>query len=55
MRIISDFARDLGCPTPLFSSTAPLYAAAMSRGLDARDTASVCAVLEELAGLPSRR
>jgi 3-hydroxyisobutyrate dehydrogenase-like beta-hydroxyacid dehydrogenase len=55
MQIISDFARTIGCPTPLFSSTAPLYTAAMSQGHDARDTASVCAVLEDMAGLPKRR
>lgn len=55
MRIIGDFARAIGCPTPLFSSTVPLYAAAMSQGHEARDTASVCAVLEEMAGLPKRR
>jgi 3-hydroxyisobutyrate dehydrogenase-like beta-hydroxyacid dehydrogenase len=55
MRIIGEFARAIGCPTPLFSSTIPLYAAAMSQGHEARDTASVCAVLEDMAGLPERK
>lgn len=55
MRIIGDFARAIGCPTPLFSSSAPLYSAAMSQGHAAHDTASVCAVLENMAGLPKRK
>lgn len=55
MRIIGDFARAMGCPTPLFSSTVPLYAAALSQGHEARDTASICAVLEDMAGLPKRK
>jgi 3-hydroxyisobutyrate dehydrogenase-like beta-hydroxyacid dehydrogenase len=54
MRIISDFARNLGSPTPLFSATAPLYSAAMSQGHEGHDTGSVCAVLEDMAGLPKR-
>jgi len=49
MSIIGDFARKLECPTPLFSATAPIYTAAMASGLGAEDTASVCAVLENLA------
>ena len=55
MRIIGNFARAMGCPTPLFSSTVPLYAAALSQGHEARDTASICAVLEDMAGLPKRK
>ena len=48
MTIIGDFARQVGCPTPLFTATAPLYtAAATGRGTD--DTAAVCAVLERMA------
>jgi len=41
----------LGCPTPLFSATLPIYAAAMSNGHGADDTAAVCAVLEAMAGV----
>ena len=49
MTIISEFAREVGCPTPLFTATAPIYTAATAAGPD-RDTAAVCAVLEEMAG-----
>ena len=55
MRIIADFAAALNCPTPLFSSTEPLYTVAMEQGRGAQDTASVCAVLEAMAGLPERK
>jgi len=51
MQVIGDFARSLGCPTPLFSATEPIYAAAMSAGHAAEDTGSVCAVLEAMAGI----
>jgi L-threonate 2-dehydrogenase len=51
MAVIGDFARDLGCPTPLFNATAPIYAAAMANGHEAEDTGSVCAVLEAMAGI----
>ena len=49
MKIIGDFARTLGAPTPLFSATASIYDAAMEQGFAEADTASVCAVLERLA------
>jgi putative dehydrogenase len=49
MTIIGDFARKLECPTPLFSATTPIYTAAIASGFGAADTASVCAVLENLA------
>jgi putative dehydrogenase len=49
MTVIADFAREIGCPTPLFAATAPLYLAALAtRGGD-EDTGAVCAVLEEMA------
>ena len=51
MTVIGDFARSIGCPTPLFSATEPIYAAALSTGHGAEDTASVCAVLETMAGI----
>ena len=51
MSIIGAFAAGLGCPVPLFAATAPLYSAALSQGHGADDTASVCAVLEEMARL----
>jgi 3-hydroxyisobutyrate dehydrogenase-like beta-hydroxyacid dehydrogenase len=49
MTVIADFARKLECPTPLFSATTPIYLAAMAQGHGDADTASVCAVLEEMA------
>ena len=49
MKIIADFAAQLGVPTPLFSASASLYTAAMAQGFAKEDTASVCAVLERLA------
>jgi len=51
LAIIADFAREVGCPTPLFAASAPLYAAAVAMGHQAEDTAAVCAVLEEMAGI----
>jgi putative dehydrogenase len=51
MQVIGDYANKLGCPTPLFSATLPIYASAMSGGHAAHDTAAVCAVLEAMAGV----
>lgn len=50
MKIIAEFARALGSPTPLFSTTAGIYDAAMAQGFGDADTASVCAVLQKMAG-----
>jgi 3-hydroxyisobutyrate dehydrogenase-like beta-hydroxyacid dehydrogenase len=49
MTVIADFAREIGCPTPLFAATAALYTAATAMGRGKEDTAAVCAVLETLA------
>ncbi len=51
MDVIGSFAQSLGVPTPLFSATLPIYAAAMSTGHAMQDTASTCAVLEAMAGI----
>ncbi len=51
LAVIGEHAAQLGCPTPLMSATLPIYAAAMSTGHAAHDTAAVCAVLEEMAGV----
>jgi 3-hydroxyisobutyrate dehydrogenase-like beta-hydroxyacid dehydrogenase len=51
MQVIGDFAAALGCPTPLFSATQPIYDAALAAGHGPDDTASVCAVLEARAGV----
>jgi 3-hydroxyisobutyrate dehydrogenase-like beta-hydroxyacid dehydrogenase len=51
MAIIADYAKTIGSPTPLFDATGPLYARALADGHGAEDTAAVCAVLEQMAGL----
>ncbi|MEQ8192979.1 MAG: NAD(P)-dependent oxidoreductase [Rhodospirillales bacterium] len=51
MKIIMEFAAALGSPAPLLSACAPIYHAALSQGRGTEDTASVCAVLEEMARL----
>jgi 3-hydroxyisobutyrate dehydrogenase-like beta-hydroxyacid dehydrogenase len=51
MAVIGQYATALGCPTPLFSATIPVYSAAMSTGHAGHDTAAVCAVLENMAGV----
>lgn len=49
MDVIGRFATELGVPTPTFSATIPIYAAAQAQGLGGADTAAVCAVLEGMA------
>lgn len=49
--IIADFASDLDCPTPLFTAAAQYYLMAKNTGRADQDTASLCAVLEDLAGV----
>jgi len=51
MDVIGSFAQALGAPTPLFSATLPIYAAAMAMGYGEQDTAATCAVLEAMAGV----
>jgi 3-hydroxyisobutyrate dehydrogenase-like beta-hydroxyacid dehydrogenase len=46
MAIIAEFADDVGCETPLFTLTQPVYAEAMTMGLADQDTASVFEVLK---------
>ena len=55
MAIIGEFAREHECPTPLFAAAGALYNAAMAMGFENQDTASVCAVLEAIAGSPRTR
>ena len=49
MAIIAEFASDLGCETPLFSTTQPVYTKAMAMGLGNQDTAAVFEVLKAKA------
>jgi putative dehydrogenase len=51
LRVITDFAAEVSCPTPLFAACVPLFQAAIAAGLGAEDTAAVCAASEALAGL----
>src|SRR6266851_1855072 len=55
MAVIGDFARELGCPTPMFDATVPVYNKAMRTGHAEHDTAAVCAVLEKMAGVKRRK
>jgi len=55
MDVIGAFAKKLRVPTPLFSATLPVYAAALKRGHADDDTAAVCAVLEAKAGVKRRK
>ena len=50
MQIINDVARSVDCPMPLFTACIPLYNAAMAQGFGQSDTASVCEVLDVMAG-----
>jgi 3-hydroxyisobutyrate dehydrogenase-like beta-hydroxyacid dehydrogenase len=55
MDVIGAFAKKIRVPTPLFSATLPVYAAALKRGHGGDDTAAVCAVLEADAGVKRRK
>jgi L-threonate 2-dehydrogenase len=46
MAIIAEFADEVGCATPLFTLTQPVYAEAMAMGLGDQDTAAVFEVLK---------
>ena len=47
MAIIAEFADDVGCATPLFTLTQPVYTEAMAMGLGDQDTAAVFEVLKK--------
>ena len=50
MQVIGDMAKAVNCPTPLFSACGPIFNAAMAQGLSQHDTASVCEVIDAMAG-----
>ena len=50
MQVIGDMAKAVDCPMPLFTACVPIYSAAMAQGLSQHDTASVCEVLDAMAG-----
>jgi len=47
MEIIAEFAEEVGCTTPLFALTQPVYSRALSMGFGDRDTAAVFEVLKQ--------
>jgi L-threonate 2-dehydrogenase len=47
MAVIAEFADEVGCVTPLFTLTQPVYTQAMAMGLGEQDTASVFEVLKK--------
>ena len=47
MAIIAEFADQVGCATPLFTLTQPVYTEAMAMGLGDQDTAAVFEVLKK--------
>ena len=51
INIIRAFARRLKSPTPLFDASVPLYTAGLKQGRARQDTAAVCAILRQRAGL----
>ena len=51
IKLITEFAENLQCPIPLHSASAQIYTAALAHGLDKKDTAAVCSILEEMAVL----
>ncbi len=55
MQVIGDMAKSVDCPTPLFTTCASIYTAAMAQGLAQNDTASTAEVLALMSGQPKKR
>ena len=55
MQVIGGYARKIGVKTPIFDATKPIYVKAQKSGLGMKDTAAVCAVLEQMARLKRSR
>ena len=51
MKVIGEFAAELRCPVPLFTAGTDIYRSGLAKDMDKLDTASVCRVLEEMAGM----
>jgi 3-hydroxyisobutyrate dehydrogenase-like beta-hydroxyacid dehydrogenase len=49
LALIMDHARDVECPVPLMAATLPFYSAALAQGRAREDTASLFAVLRQMA------
>ena len=54
MAVIGEFAKAIGCPTPLFTATEGIYNTALNSGYAMQDTAAICAVMEKMAGVKRR-
>ena len=54
MTIIAEFADEVGCATPLFALTQPVYAQALAMGLGNQDTAAVFEVLKRTIVVPPK-
>ena len=54
MAIIAEFADEIGCSTPLFTLTQPVYAEALAMGLGDQDTAAVFEVLKKAVVKPPK-
>jgi 3-hydroxyisobutyrate dehydrogenase/glyoxylate/succinic semialdehyde reductase len=54
MAVIAEFADDVGCATPLFTLTQPVYAEALAMGLGDQDTAAVFEVLKKTIITPPK-
>jgi L-threonate 2-dehydrogenase len=52
MQVISDMAREVHCPTPLFHASAALYTAAMAMGFAEHDTAATSEVWGAMSDMP---
>jgi putative dehydrogenase len=55
MSIIAEFADDVGCSTPLFTLTQPVYDRALAMGLGDQDTAAVFEVLKKTIITPPKQ
>jgi 3-hydroxyisobutyrate dehydrogenase-like beta-hydroxyacid dehydrogenase len=51
MDVIGSYARAIGVPTPMFDASSAIYTKARKSGHDDEDTAAVCAVMEQMAGI----
>jgi len=51
LEVIGEFAKDLNSQVPLFSESTKIYNKGMEMGFEKLDTASVCQVLENMAGI----
>jgi 3-hydroxyisobutyrate dehydrogenase-like beta-hydroxyacid dehydrogenase len=51
MDVIGGYARQIRVPTPMFDASEKIYQKALQSGHGAEDTAAVCAVLENMAGV----